>query len=409
MEQLGISKLDLKRQNRMFILNTIKNRGPISRVDIAMLLELTRAAVTIITNEMIAQGILYEVGEAPSSGDRNTKGRKKILIDINRNYKFAFGVSVEHDLVSAGLSTLSGDVLDKKSLSFVGNISFEEIMDFMIKTYESILKENYLESSRILGFGLGIHPQMYDIMRVAETEGGGLCYDEILSVLSERISVPITCGNAVSLLAMANMEFKAGAGAARLKNICLIQCGRSFDAAIISLDNYEESLLRKTDIIEDIIVNNCGNKIGCGTVRDELTPTAMRNKLEFCSSEAEIISLYNEMINRSAAGTLGEMLDSISLGDTRRTVIKEAVEQFAALMCNIYISGIAQKIYINRFYLQNVDVRQMIQMVIKRCPPYMEDVLAESKFTGKFTFLGGCALAVYKFFFLTGGIQYTEL
>ena len=100
MELLGISKLDLKRQNRMNILNTIKNKGPISRVDIAMLLELTRAAVTIITNEMIAQGILFEAGEAPNSTDRVQKGRKKILIDINRNYKFAFGACIENDMVS---------------------------------------------------------------------------------------------------------------------------------------------------------------------------------------------------------------------------------------------------------------------------------------------------------------------
>ena len=45
--------LDLKRRNRMQILRVIRESGPISRVDVASALEITRAAVTIITNEMI--------------------------------------------------------------------------------------------------------------------------------------------------------------------------------------------------------------------------------------------------------------------------------------------------------------------------------------------------------------------
>ena len=47
MEKRGISKLDLKRRNRMQILRVIRESGPISRVDVASALEITRAAVTI--------------------------------------------------------------------------------------------------------------------------------------------------------------------------------------------------------------------------------------------------------------------------------------------------------------------------------------------------------------------------
>lgn len=404
MEQLGISKLDLKRQNRMFILNTIKNKGPISRVDIANLLELTRAAVTIITNEMIAQGILFEVGEAPSSGEKGTKGRKKILIDINRNYKFAFGVSVEQDLISIGLSTLFGDVLDKKSVNFKDDAVFEDIVEFIIRSCETILKENYLDNLNIIGLGLGVHPLMYNIMRVYD-EDNTLNFDEITSTISSRLPIPIVCGNSVSLLALANMEFKHESVASRPKNIFLIQCDRSFDAAFISLNNYENSILRKTNIIENIIVNDKKNRIGSGTVKDELTLSAMKRKLEFCCSEAQIVSLYNEMINRSASGTLDEMLDNITENDKPYMAIKESISAFAILLCNIYTSKAAEKIYINKFYLQNVQVSQMIKLVLKHSPFDMSNVIEESKFTDKFSFLGGCALAIYKFFFHSGGMD----
>ena len=73
MEQRGISKLDLKRQNRLQILRVVHENGAISRVDIASQLQLTRAAVTIITNEMISEGVLQELGEAPMGFDRAEK------------------------------------------------------------------------------------------------------------------------------------------------------------------------------------------------------------------------------------------------------------------------------------------------------------------------------------------------
>ena len=59
MNDCGISKLDLKRRNRMQILKVVREQGPIPRVDISAILGITRAAVTIITNEMIDHLNLY--------------------------------------------------------------------------------------------------------------------------------------------------------------------------------------------------------------------------------------------------------------------------------------------------------------------------------------------------------------
>lgn len=73
MNDCGISKLDLKRRNRMQILRVVREQGPISRVDISTALQITRAAVTIITNEMISQHILEEIGEEPVEPVRQSR------------------------------------------------------------------------------------------------------------------------------------------------------------------------------------------------------------------------------------------------------------------------------------------------------------------------------------------------
>ena len=51
----GISKLDLKRINRMQVLRTVWSSGPISRVDLSQTLQITRASITQITNAMIEE------------------------------------------------------------------------------------------------------------------------------------------------------------------------------------------------------------------------------------------------------------------------------------------------------------------------------------------------------------------
>ena len=153
MEQHGISKLDLKRRNRMQVLKILKQRGPTSRIDIASALELTRAAVTIITNEMIDQGIISEIGEYKHISEKAPRGRKKILIDINHHYKFALGMTVEEELVSIGLSTLAGDVLDKRNLRINDSTDRKTIYNFFVKSMNDVLSDNCLDQSSLLGIG----------------------------------------------------------------------------------------------------------------------------------------------------------------------------------------------------------------------------------------------------------------
>ena len=76
METKGISKLDLKRRNRKQILLAIRREGMLARVDIAAQLSLTRAAVTIITNQMINQNILEDMnGPLPVKPEEPPKYR----------------------------------------------------------------------------------------------------------------------------------------------------------------------------------------------------------------------------------------------------------------------------------------------------------------------------------------------
>ena len=71
----------------------------------------------MITNEMIEQGLLREVGEVHPMNEHSHKGRRKVLLAIKPNYKFAIGLSIEEKVINMGLSTLFGEVLEKASVA----------------------------------------------------------------------------------------------------------------------------------------------------------------------------------------------------------------------------------------------------------------------------------------------------
>ena len=275
MEYQGISKLDLKRRNRMQILKVIKECGPISRVDIAGALEITRAAVTIITNEMIEEGVLYEVGEAPVSLENLQKGRRKILIDINPNYKFALGVSISENGVSIGLSNLLPEVLDKNSMSTTDETSYEEIVGFIISETNRMLQNSCLDSSKILGMGISVQPELCSKMKVYFKDGN-LDFTNLTETFESKLNIPVICMNSISALALSNQEKNI---AERFGNYIFLKFGKNINMSILLENEVMHEYVNHTNQIERIICKpNGGAKLSGypdGSVKAEMTRDAV--------------------------------------------------------------------------------------------------------------------------------------
>ncbi|MGI5895063.1 MAG: winged helix-turn-helix transcriptional regulator [Candidatus Merdivicinus sp.] len=201
----GISKLDLKRRNRMQILRLLRRNGPTSRIDIAREIGITKAAVTIITNEMIQDGILYEKGEQRNPDVRATRGRKKILLDICATYKVDLGIVLEGHSLYIGVSTLWGEVIEKQTVSVAPGASREEILIQMEEVYRQLLYKNDLKADQITGVGVCIDPHYFPLLKI--TGDTTLNYSEFLEYLQRFIQVPITFGTLVEGAAMAEMDY----------------------------------------------------------------------------------------------------------------------------------------------------------------------------------------------------------
>ena len=409
MEQHGISKLDLKRRNRMQVLKILKTRGPTSRIDIAGTLELTRAAVTIITNEMIEQGIIQEIGEYRHVTEKAPRGRKKILIDINHHYKFVVGVTIEEQNISVGLSTLSGAVLDKRNLEVNEDTPYEKIEGFILDSVKEILSDNCLTQENILGIGFGIFPTMYDKLGIKMVDAEP-DYSSAFANVRKFTDLPLVFDNSVKGTAMANIDFLKTKDPNR-HNIAFLHYGNTVHFVVTNLNEPIISYDNRTNFVDKMIINpnadtvcQCGRR---GCVENELTPMATRRKIKDVFSAEGTPFLYEAARGNFDSVTKEMIFVAYDKGDPEVVrILDERLKLTAVLLNNLYFSTNPQKIVLHNFNFR--DENEFIRL--KNAVTEVGGALVASKIElsiieDKHRFLSGCALAIRDLFFNKGGFE----
>lgn len=404
METRGISKLDLKRQNRRQILRVIRENGPTSRVDIASQLALTRAAVTIITNEMISQGVLEELGEAPIDYEHLTKGRRKILIGVNANYRFVLGAMINEGTICVGLSTLDGEVLEKEMMVTEETTDQQEIISYIANTCHKMMENSNLSTKQVLGLGIGVVPTRWKQMR-AEIRRNKLSFAKLRYMMELELNIPVECGNAICLYAMANLDYKVAGG----KNNVLIYSGNNFNAAFITDKEMRGDCEMHSDVISRYIVNQGGRKAEGypdGSVAAELTASAMKTRIAEVFSEAETPVLYKALdgsMDNYDASKVEYAYDANDAGV--KTIVDDMLTMLASLIYNVHIAHNTENVVLQNFHMSK-SMKDTLQkaMCALAGKENVPDIIFSS-FEGERSFLAGSTLAVDRMFYDMGGLE----
>lgn len=229
----GISKLDLKRQNRMYVLRYLRNEGPTCRVDIADGTGLTKAAVTIIINEMIDDGVLCERGEQPPGGEiKVARGRKKILVDINETFRLVLGLMLDGDEIILGLCTLRGRTVEKQTRPIPAGKDIVPLLKTIREMYESILYKNDLKPEMLAGMGVCVSSEHYERTGLYADERGRIDYGTLETGLKVFCDLPMAFGTVAEGAAVAEIDFQPE-GKHPPMNVAVLRTDRDLDAAVI--------------------------------------------------------------------------------------------------------------------------------------------------------------------------------
>jgi N-acetylglucosamine repressor len=92
--------------NRRILLNIVRSRQPLSRADLARIMGTTRAAVSLIVNDLIAEGFLYEGAKGETA-----RGRKPQFLYIDSRKRWVFAVDIRPTRTFVMVSDLLGNPL----------------------------------------------------------------------------------------------------------------------------------------------------------------------------------------------------------------------------------------------------------------------------------------------------------
>src|ERR1051326_229640 len=182
--------------NRQIILNYVRERGPISRAEIAQETALQRSTVSLIVDELKSVGLIEEVG------GEATGGRPPILLSLRTADAVAIGVDLGTIRTIVATSDLAGRVLEQED--FETNPDAEKTTKEIIDRARKFIRDN---NGTIEGIGVSL-PGLVD------PEGKELFIPgfnwrdlPLAQQISTATGLPVTMDNDANAAAQAELWF----------------------------------------------------------------------------------------------------------------------------------------------------------------------------------------------------------
>src|SRR5215813_14801642 len=202
MRRIDLKKANVARSNtirninRQIVLNYVRERGPISRAEIAHETALQRSTVSLIVEELRVEGLIEEL-----SGE-STGGRPPILLSLRTADAVAIGVDLGTTRTIVATSDLAGRVLDQEE--FETDPDATKTTQAIIDRAQRLIRRN---KGTIEGIGVSL-PGLVD------PDGTELFIPTfnwrdipLARDLSEAVGLPVTMDNDANAAAQAELWF----------------------------------------------------------------------------------------------------------------------------------------------------------------------------------------------------------
>jgi transcriptional regulator of PTS gene len=297
--------------SKLKVLNEIRRRGRVARVDIAEVTGLSRATVTALTADLIAEGLVIEADGGGAAGA--ARGRPRVLLGLNPEAHYVFGVKISPHRVAVSIANFVGDVIASHAIAVrAGRRSAEEVADLVTAGIEETARISGLAVAGAAGVGIGI-PGFID-------NTTGICrwsavFDEpdvdFRSVMARRTGAPIAVDNDANIVALAEQWYGLGR---ETSDFIVVTMEHGVGMGLVVDDRLHRGFLRfgsefgHTKIRPDGALCRCGQR-GCveayvadyALIRDASTFMATGD----ISDPIEVQRAVDELIAMARAGHTG--------------------------------------------------------------------------------------------------------
>jgi len=139
----------MRESNRNLVLNLIREKEPISQVEIAGDTHLSNATVTNIIKELNKQNFIEKVGEGKSNG-----GRRPTLLCFNPDVHYVIGVEFFADEMNVAVLNLAASIKKRIKVPTEPEKGYEAVFKKFARVAEGLLKELEIDKKNVMGVGV---------------------------------------------------------------------------------------------------------------------------------------------------------------------------------------------------------------------------------------------------------------
>ncbi|MGO4300997.1 ROK family transcriptional regulator [Leifsonia sp. RAF41] len=212
--------------NRSLVLQTLYRSGERSRADLARETGLTRVTVSDLVAELLAEGLVIELGQRESA----RPGKPAVLLDINRSAHQIIGVDLsDHDRFRGAVMDLDGVIIASAEIMLADHDGRAATgQDALGKVEELVDRLVAAATTPILGVGVG-SPGVVDLSGTILTAPNlgwtGLALQQLLA---SRTGLPVIVANDANAAALAEHTYGGAAG-----DMMLIRVGHGIGAGLL--------------------------------------------------------------------------------------------------------------------------------------------------------------------------------
>jgi glucokinase-like ROK family protein len=251
--------LHFRNLNKHVTLDLIRYaKGGISRADIARRMDLSRAAVTGIINDLIDRGLVREASNVPS-----VSGRRPVMLEINPALGYVLGVDLGATHLEIVLADFSGRIVADRRSEIQIQEGPQQCLGLIIDEAVALLDAASLSMGQISAVGVGVPGPIISeagMVRMPPLMPG---WDKfpIRSHLESHWGIPVSLNNDAELGALGEWAFGAGRGE---HNLAYIKVGTGVGAGLILDGRIYRGTSGCAGEIGHITIKEQGPRCACG-------------------------------------------------------------------------------------------------------------------------------------------------
>lgn len=136
-------------QTRSMVLDTIRARGAVSRVELAEWTGLTGASISHAIRDMLADDLVVELGQSTSTG-----GKPRTMLGINAVARYALGVTLDRERLVHVVADLAGHLVASVTTAGAADHVPDAVAERIAAEAVALLQDAGVDPARVVGMGV---------------------------------------------------------------------------------------------------------------------------------------------------------------------------------------------------------------------------------------------------------------